>query len=415
MATGYHLATGKVGVASTTCGPGYTQVMTALSTAVQGRVPLVVFAADAPISTRWHNQRSDQAALTKATGAHFLPAHSPDLMVDYVQEAFYIAKFERRPVVISVPHDILNLPTPHRGRYVPSAGLLPTVGPMPPDPLDVEHARQRRSRWLRGTIIVAGRGAIWSGAAPAIEALAEKSGALLGTTLPARGLFDHNPYSKLVWWAVIAGRGCAKEVLGQADCVLSFGASLTYFTTSNGRLFPNATVVQVDQNPRGLHQGRRVADLYVRADATLGARAIAERLAYSHTASASRERPELARAIAERPVDSRHFDVDKGTLDPREAVAALDRLIPKDWDIVGGTGNCSYFYTHMKGRHPRNFHVIREFGAIGSVLSMAMGVAVRARQREGCCVGRRRLHHDAHSGTGFDPAAANQIARRGAE
>jgi thiamine pyrophosphate-dependent acetolactate synthase large subunit-like protein len=30
----------------------------------------------------------------------------------------------------------------------------------------------------------------------------------------------------------------------------------------------------------------------------------------------------------------------------------------------------------MKGRHPRNFHVIREFGAIGSVLSMAMGVAV---------------------------------------
>src|ERR1700710_2912757 len=91
MADGYARATGKVGVASTTCGPGFTQIMTALTSAAQAHVPLVVFTADAPLGQRWYNQTSDQASLTKATGAHFVAAHSPALMMDYVQEAFYVA------------------------------------------------------------------------------------------------------------------------------------------------------------------------------------------------------------------------------------------------------------------------------------------------------------------------------------
>ena len=46
MADGYARATGKVGVASTTCGPGFTQIMTALTIAARANIPLVVFAGD---------------------------------------------------------------------------------------------------------------------------------------------------------------------------------------------------------------------------------------------------------------------------------------------------------------------------------------------------------------------------------
>jgi acetolactate synthase I/II/III large subunit len=49
MADGYARATGKVGVASVTCGPGYTQIMTALVMAARGNAPIVVFAGDAPL------------------------------------------------------------------------------------------------------------------------------------------------------------------------------------------------------------------------------------------------------------------------------------------------------------------------------------------------------------------------------
>src|SRR5690606_39069089 len=54
MAMAYHSATGKVGVATTTCGPGFTQIMTALATATRSRVPLVVFAGEVPMNARWY-------------------------------------------------------------------------------------------------------------------------------------------------------------------------------------------------------------------------------------------------------------------------------------------------------------------------------------------------------------------------
>src|SRR4029453_8408676 len=69
MAMGYHLATGKVGVASVTCGPGFTQIMTALTVAARGRVPLVVFAGEAPMNAKWYNQALEQPPLAAATGA----------------------------------------------------------------------------------------------------------------------------------------------------------------------------------------------------------------------------------------------------------------------------------------------------------------------------------------------------------
>ena len=62
MADGYARATGKVGVASITCGPGFTQIMTALTIAARGNAPLVVFAGDAPIGASWYIQQIDHGA-----------------------------------------------------------------------------------------------------------------------------------------------------------------------------------------------------------------------------------------------------------------------------------------------------------------------------------------------------------------
>jgi hypothetical protein len=61
MAIGYHSATGKVGVASVTCGPGLTQITTALAVAARAHIPLVVFAGEAPIN-RQMVQSGDRAA-----------------------------------------------------------------------------------------------------------------------------------------------------------------------------------------------------------------------------------------------------------------------------------------------------------------------------------------------------------------
>src|ERR1043165_257178 len=58
-ATAYNVATNKVAVASVTCGPGVTQLMTALPAAVRARLPMVVFAGESPINAKFYNQAID--------------------------------------------------------------------------------------------------------------------------------------------------------------------------------------------------------------------------------------------------------------------------------------------------------------------------------------------------------------------
>jgi thiamine pyrophosphate-dependent acetolactate synthase large subunit-like protein len=89
--------------------------------------------------------------------------------------------------------------------------------------------------------------------------------------------------------------------------------------------------------------------------------------------------PELARRIKDEPADSAAFAVDPGTLDPRRVIEELDRVLPKDFDSVSGSGHQSYFHSVMRGRKPENYHAIRAFGAIGSGISYAIGVAAARR------------------------------------
>ncbi|MYZ48216.1 thiamine pyrophosphate-binding protein [Propylenella binzhouense] len=373
MAMGYSIASGKVGVASVTCGPGLTQLSTALATAAQARVPVVVFSGDTPINASFYNQRIDQGPVVTATGAHHIACTSMKRMLEFVREAFYVARTERRPVVLSVPYDMQKqkLPAPHD--YVPSTDYVPDTGPVAPHPAYVEKAVDAIAS-ARRVVVIAGRGVLRSGAQSQCEELADLCGGMLATTLPERGMFDHHPFG-----IGIAGgfsRDIGKELFAQADLVVAVGASLHHFTVDGGTLFPQARVLQIDAHPVGLKNGRKVADLFLEADAKLGLGAVIAGLKERGIAPSDWRTPELARRIAEEPADSTEFEIEPATLDPREAVLALDRVIPKDWEIVSGSGHCSYFHAQMRGRRPEHFHTIREFGAIGNGLCYAIGVAV---------------------------------------
>jgi len=211
-----------------------------------------------------------------ATGAHYVRAHSAARMYDCVREAFHVARHERRPAVLGVPYDLQKLPLPGSPDYVTSSSFVPKTGRMPPDP-DMLGRLVERLASAQRPVIVAGRGAVRSGAQAAIEELAEKSGALLATTLPARGLFDHNPYS--IGVAGGFASEIARELFAQSDLAVAIGASLTYYTVDGGALFPQAFVAQIDEQPRGLKDGMRAAGLFVRADARAGAEAAARELA----------------------------------------------------------------------------------------------------------------------------------------
>ena len=374
MADGYARATGKVGVASVTCGPGYTQIMTALVMAARGNAPVVVFSGDAPIGVPWYMQQIDQAPLALATGAHFIPIRTVDRALDNVREAFYVARAERRPVVLSIPLDLQKEAFPRRADYTPSTDLVPRSQMVMPDPALVDEVVAMISASER-PVVIGGRGAVWSGARGTLESLAEESGALLATTLLAKGLFDGNPFA-----LDIAGgfsSDLTRELFAESDLVIAAGAGLGHYTTDGGHLYPNAKVVQIDTSPRGMWQGLRTADLHIKADARATAEAIAGRLRERGIRRPGWRSNAVAARIASNTPDSREFPVTPGTLDPRPVVRELDAAVPKDWDIVVAGGHCfSISMTHLQGRQAGKYHTPLDFGAIGSGLSAAIGVAV---------------------------------------
>jgi acetolactate synthase-1/2/3 large subunit len=369
-AMAYARKSGDVGVATVTCGPGVTQLATALPAAVRAHLPVVVFAGEAPLKSGWYNQELDQGPLITATGAAYHRLHMPERMPVATRDAFLQARRERRPVVLGIPFDLqarpweasMDLPKPSRE-------LLPRPSPIPPHPDDVARAAQLVAGAER-IVVLAGLGAVEAGAGAACRALAAKTGGLLSTTLPARGLFHDDPFCIGISGSFTPEVGL--EYLAQADLVVAVGCSLAYHAGGGGQLWPKAKMLQVDIDPVAVNQGQEVARHHLRADARLGVEALTAALPVRDRGWRS---DAMATRIRDSKPDSQAFDIEPGLLDPRRVVESLEAALPGDWEMVNSGGHCSWFFAQMPSRPQDRFLTIREFGAIGNGISFAMGVA----------------------------------------
>ena len=369
-AMAYARKTWDVGVATVTCGPGVTQLITALPAAVRAHLPMVVFAGESPIKMGWYNQMINQGPIIEATGAAYYPLHLPERMPIAIRDAFLQARRERRPVVIGVPFDLQerpwvgpeNLPTP-------SAQIMPRLSPIPPHPDDLAQAAQLVASSER-VVIFAGLGAVEAKAAPACRTLAAKTGALLTTSLPARGLFHDDPYCIGISGSFSTEVGL--EYIAQADLVIVVGGSLAFHVGGGGQLWRKAQMLHIDIDPVAVNQGQEVARHHLRADARLGVEALTKAIPDRN----NKWRTEaMATRIRDTKADNHVFEVEPGLLDPREVIATLEKALPKDWELVNSGGHCSWFFAQMPSRPQERFLTIREFGAIGNGTSFAMGVA----------------------------------------
>ena len=371
-ATAFARATGQVGVATVTCGPGLTQVMTILPIAVRARIPLVIFAGEAPLHKAWYNQGIDQAPFAAACGAGFIALHDPAEMVEGVHAAFVQAKKERRPVVLSVPFDLQQqlldsrtLPAVSDERFVPHAPLEPASDVI-----------QKAAKWItdaRRPIVLAGLGAV--GAKDACVTLAETTGALLATTLPAKGLFHDQPFN-LGLAGGYSGQA-ARAIFEQSDLVIAIGARLSSHTFDGGKLTPKARVIHLDTDPQETVQGRKAADLLITSDARLGAAALTKAL----SPQTAWRTPAMQRDTVKALTLPDTGDTPDGALHPMAVVKALADIIPPDAHVINTSGHCAYFTAQMNHHPQSHYTVIREFGAIGNGTSFALGLAAAYPER----------------------------------
>ena len=129
-------------------------------------------------------------------------------------------------MVLGIPYDLQKVEYMANQPYETSAMYQPKVGRMHPDPEVVAEAVERLAAAKR-PIILGGRGVLWSGARDAVIKLADRCGALLSNTLPARGLFHDHPFGLGITGSYFTSLG--REMYESADVVLAVGTSLSYY------------------------------------------------------------------------------------------------------------------------------------------------------------------------------------------
>lgn len=358
MATGWAEAADRVGVASVHQGPGFTNTLTALVDAHRARIPVIVVTGH-DLDSMSH-QHVDTEGLCDRLGVAYLV---PDLISDdVISETMDEAAVNRCPVVLLPPRQI-SLRSAFTLDY--SAEIANEI----PDNVIRQIAGARR------IAIIAGRGAVRSGALPRIESLADQLGALLVTSAAAHGSFAGNPrYAGSIGGFATAA---TTEAMRTCDTVIAFGASLDRWSTAGGRMFDEcANVIRVD--PWTLREDH--AGVGVRMDAGK----FAEELATIVPARASGSWAIDAANAGRAP---RALGTPSLGLDPRQVLRRLDQLVPSHRRIVLDSGHfialAAMYLTTIDGPH---VHFGQDFQSVGLGLAKAIGAALTNDGRITVCV-----------------------------
>jgi thiamine pyrophosphate-dependent acetolactate synthase large subunit-like protein len=372
MADAYARVSGRLGVCTVHQGPGLTNAMTGLTEAAKARTPLILLAADTPLTDVRSNFRVDQAGLASAVGAVSERVNGGRTAHADTMRAIRRAVGERRAVVLNLPLDVQaqDAEWPADGGR-PAAAAAPA--PAPEAIAAMADALERAER----PCIIAGRGAVLSGAGEALEALGDRAGALLATSAMGHGLFASSP------WSVGISGGFASplaaELIASADAVLAFGAQLTRWTTRSGELIaPGARLVQVDVDGERLGADPRV-DLAVAGDARLTAAQLLQELERRGHRPAGLRTAELRERIAARRWRDEPFDDTSSAehIDPRSLSIALDDLLPADRTLVVDSGHFMGFPPmYLAVPDAAGFVFTQSFQSIGLGLANAVGAAL---------------------------------------
>jgi thiamine pyrophosphate-dependent acetolactate synthase large subunit-like protein len=265
--------------------------------------------------------------------------------------------------------------TEHEAHLQPT--LKTTDAPIPPKEEQITAiADLLQESWaINRPLILAGRGALDAGAAPALKRLGALTGALMATTLHANALFHGDPYN--IGICGTYSTPVASELIPRTDCVLVFGAGLNSLTTYKNTMFPKAMIIQVDTDPNAFGRFTDV-ELAVLADTRLTAEKLLAELERRAHQSEGFRTPEVREAIAEFRASAGVQDKSTaGLIDPRTLMVELDRMLPPERILCSDGGQQARFaIRYVSVNQERNFLQASDAGAIGLGMGLAIGAAV---------------------------------------
>lgn len=374
MALAYASVSGKAGVATVTHGPGLTNTISGLVEGVKGQLPLLLLCGDTAVEEKEHTQNVPQRELVVATGAGFEQVRSPGTLPADFTSALRRAHYERRPIVLNMPIEFMSAPVD----YVPAMVGYPADRARVEASEDLDNAVGMIAA-ARRPVVIAGRGAVH--ARGSLLRLAERTGALLATTLKGKDLFLGEDYD-IGLSGTLSSPGTV-ELLLESDCILAFGASLGWRTTSAGAFLGGTRLIQCNAEPEeiGRHAGPgEWPDAGLVGDPGLVADLIVHWLDEAEIEPSGQRNEDMlrrCRAAVARPAPLSPGSGD--ALDIERAISTLDAVFEPGRILVtdGGRFAASPRRT-MRVSEPSHYVQNWNAGAIGFGLPSAIGAAFAA-------------------------------------
>ncbi|WP_119066022.1 biosynthetic-type acetolactate synthase large subunit [Aggregatilinea lenta] len=266
MADGYARATGKVGVAVATSGPGATNLVTGIATAMMDSSPIVCITGQvaSPAIGSDAFQEVDVTGVTLPITKHSYLVYDVEDLAYIVREAFHIARTGRPgPVLIDIPKDVQNAVT----EFEYPEGEIYLPGYKPPQKASAEgiQAALDLIQKAERPVILAGHGVLMSGATKEVIEFAERTQTPIALTLLGKGgVPESHPMS--LGMMGMHGTGYANLAIQNADLLLAFGMRFDDRVTGNLKTYaPDAKKIHIDIDASEIHKNVR-ADVPIVGD-----------------------------------------------------------------------------------------------------------------------------------------------------
>ncbi|MBI4208721.1 MAG: biosynthetic-type acetolactate synthase large subunit [Deltaproteobacteria bacterium] len=252
MAEGYAKASGKVGVALVTSGPGATNTVTGIADAYMDSVPIVVFTGQVPLPLIGNDafQEADIVGITRPCTKHNYLVKDINDLARIIRQAFFIAKTGRPgPVLVDIPKDI----TIQKTEYTyPEEVRLRSYNPTVEGHMGQIKRGLRAILQSRRPIFYVGGGTVYSSAEEEVRALAEKLKVPVALTLMGLGSFPaHHP--QFLGMLGMHGTYTANTTMQNADLIFAIGSRFDDRVTGRLKDFaPHASFVHVDIDPSSI-------------------------------------------------------------------------------------------------------------------------------------------------------------------
>jgi thiamine pyrophosphate-dependent acetolactate synthase large subunit-like protein len=374
-ADGYARASGRLGVAITTTGPGAANTLAAVGEAWASRQPVLVIATDIPTKARrpgvWRgtlHEATDQAAMFVPVVKDAVRVHrAADIGPAVADAARTALAAPSRPVYVEIPTDLLAAEAeagPHgEAEHVQPGRRAEPLRDLPEERLSRAVELLERSR---RPLVWAGGGALQAGAGEAVAGLAERLVAPVVLTYSARGLLPpghpclvdappHIPEVGALW--------------DEADVVVGVGSDFDGMMTQGWKMPqpPHLVAINVDAADASKNY---LPDVVLEADAADAAAELTERLAErGGLDSLSRRLRELSKGVRDElahgdPEASAFLSAVESVLPP-ETVVVCDMCIPGYW--LGG---------FHRTPAPRKLSYPLGWGTLGCAFPQALGSAL---------------------------------------